>query len=112
MEVGESFKRILKLTEKVREDHDNGMFVMQAISIVMDSHPELRQGGLAHEVLQWYLCRMEAWFATDADLRSWDQVWEDAFVTARCPMSMWTLLHSHFYRGKTITRLNVEDEDI
>ncbi|GAB2287488.1 Probable polyamine oxidase 4 [Dionaea muscipula] len=76
MEVGESFRRILKLTEKVREDHDNDMSVMQAISIVIDSHPELRQGGLAHEVLQWYLCRMEAWFAADADLislRSWDQ---------------------------------------
>jgi hypothetical protein len=35
-----------------------------------------RQEGLAHEVLQWYLCRMEAWFAADADmisLQTWDQ---------------------------------------
>lgn len=35
-----------------------------------------RQEGLAHEVLQWYICRMEAWFAADADmisLKSWDQ---------------------------------------
>jgi len=35
-----------------------------------------RQQGLAHEVLQWYICRMEAWFATDADmisLKTWDQ---------------------------------------
>lgn len=35
-----------------------------------------RQEGLAHEVLQWYICRMEAWFAADADmisLESWDQ---------------------------------------
>lgn len=35
-----------------------------------------RQEGLAHEVLQWYICRMEAWFAADADmisLKSWDE---------------------------------------
>jgi polyamine oxidase len=35
-----------------------------------------RQQGLAHEVLQWYICRMEAWFAADADmisLQTWDQ---------------------------------------
>jgi hypothetical protein len=36
-----------------------------------------RQEGIAHEVFQWYLCRMEGWFATDADsisLQGWDQV--------------------------------------
>lgn len=36
-----------------------------------------RQEGLANNVLQWYLCRMEGWFATDADnisLKNWDQV--------------------------------------
>lgn len=36
-----------------------------------------RQHGLAHEVLQWYICRMEAWFAADADmisLKNWDEV--------------------------------------
>ena len=35
-----------------------------------------RLEGLAHKVLQWYLCRMEGWFAADADtisLKSWDQ---------------------------------------
>lgn len=35
-----------------------------------------RQEGLAHKVLQWYVCRMEAWFAVDADmisLKTWDQ---------------------------------------
>ena len=33
--------------------------------------------GLSHKVLQWYLCRMEGWFAADADsisLKCWDQV--------------------------------------
>ncbi|KAL5126455.1 putative polyamine oxidase 2 [Glycine soja] len=35
-----------------------------------------RLEGLSHKVLQWYLCRMEGWFATDADtisLKCWDQ---------------------------------------
>ncbi|GMH07835.1 hypothetical protein Nepgr_009675 [Nepenthes gracilis] len=76
IEVGETFKRILKETEKVRDDHGDDMSVLQAISIVLDRRPELRLGGLAHEVLQWYICRMEAWFAADADmisLKNWDQ---------------------------------------
>ncbi|GAB4836127.1 hypothetical protein Ancab_001043 [Ancistrocladus abbreviatus] len=63
-------------TEEVREGHKDDMSVLQAISIVLDRHPELRQEGLAHEVLQWFLCRMEAWFAADADmisLKTWDQ---------------------------------------
>ncbi|KAI5683816.1 hypothetical protein M9H77_05044 [Catharanthus roseus] len=76
IEVGEIFKTILKETDKVRNENSDDMSVSQAISIVLDRHPELRQEGLAHEVLQWYICRMEAWFAADADmisLRSWDQ---------------------------------------
>lgn len=34
---------------------------------------------MAYEVLQWYICRMEAWFAVDANLISlkcWDQASE------------------------------------
>ncbi|KAL6959702.1 putative polyamine oxidase 4 [Sarracenia purpurea var. burkii] len=76
IEVGDVFKRILKETEKVRDEYRDDMSVLQAISIVLDRHPELRQEGLAHEVLQWYICRMEAWFAVDADmisLKTWDQ---------------------------------------
>ncbi|OWM84952.1 hypothetical protein CDL15_Pgr027739 [Punica granatum] len=75
-EVEEIFKKILKETDKVRNEHPDDMSVLQAISIVLDKHPELRREGLAHEVLQWYICRMEAWFAADADmisLKSWDQ---------------------------------------
>ncbi|KAK8489023.1 hypothetical protein V6N12_018787 [Hibiscus sabdariffa] len=74
--VGDVFKRILKETEKVRDEHAKDMSVHQAISIVLDRHPELRQEGLAYEVMQWYICRMEAWFAADADmisLKCWDQ---------------------------------------
>ncbi|KAE9594437.1 putative oxidoreductase [Lupinus albus] len=76
VEIGETFKRILEETGKVRDEHPDDMSVSQAISIVLDRHPELRQKGLAHEVLQWYICRMEAWFAADADmisLQTWDQ---------------------------------------
>ncbi|CAK9169811.1 unnamed protein product [Ilex paraguariensis] len=76
IEVGDVFKTILKETEKVRDEHKDDMSVLQAISIVLERHPELRQEGLAHEVLQWYICRMEAWFAADADmisLSTWDQ---------------------------------------
>nr|WNT94116.1 hypothetical protein [Paeonia lactiflora] len=76
IEVGEIFKKILKETEKVRDEHKDDLSVLQAISVVLDRHPYLRQEGLAHEVLQWYICRLEAWFAADADmisLKSWDQ---------------------------------------
>lgn len=36
-----------------------------------------RLEGLEYEVLQWCICRLEAWFATDTDnisLKNWDQV--------------------------------------
>ncbi|KAI3927979.1 hypothetical protein MKW98_023580 [Papaver atlanticum] len=45
-------------------------------SLVFVSIPNLRLEGFAHKVLQWYLCRMEAWFAADADkisMKNWDQ---------------------------------------
>lgn len=74
--VGEMFEKILKEAVKVRDEHQDDMSVMHAISIVLDKHPELRQEGLADEVLQWYICRMEAWFAADVDaisLKNWDQ---------------------------------------
>ncbi|KAL1321537.1 hypothetical protein AAHE18_14G134500 [Arachis hypogaea] len=76
MDVGETFKRILEETGKVRDEDPDDVSVQQAISVVLNSHPELRQQGLSHEVLQWYICRMEAWFAADAymiSLKTWDQ---------------------------------------
>ncbi|CAO2833127.1 unnamed protein product [Amaranthus hypochondriacus] len=76
VEVGEVFKKILKETEKIRDAHNDDMSVLEGIAIVLDTHPHLRQEGLAHEVLQWFLCRLEAWFAADADmisLKTWDQ---------------------------------------
>uniref|UniRef100_A0A1D1ZGQ1 Putative polyamine oxidase 2 n=2 Tax=Anthurium amnicola TaxID=1678845 RepID=A0A1D1ZGQ1_9ARAE len=74
--VGEVFENILKETGKVRQGVDEDMSIKQAISIVLDRFPNLRQEGLAHKVLQWYLCRMEGWFSTDAEkisLKSWDK---------------------------------------
>ncbi|RZC26486.1 putative polyamine oxidase 4 isoform B [Glycine soja] len=76
IEVGDTYKRILAEIVKVRNEHPDDMPILQAISIVLNKHPELRLQGLAHEVLQWYICRMEAWFASDADiipLKTWDQ---------------------------------------
>ncbi|KAK6912347.1 Amine oxidase [Dillenia turbinata] len=49
IEVGETFKRILKETEKVRDEHSEDMSILQAISIVLDRCPDLRQKGIAHE---------------------------------------------------------------
>lgn len=76
IEVGEAFKKILKETEKVRDENHHDLSVLQAISVVLERHQELRQEGLAYEVLQWYICRMEAWFAADLDmisLKNWDE---------------------------------------
>ncbi|KAK3143680.1 hypothetical protein QOZ80_4AG0303500 [Eleusine coracana subsp. coracana] len=74
--VGKVFETILKETEKLREEINEDISIAKAIKIALERNPQLRQEGIAHEVLQWYLCRMEGWFATDADsisLQGWDQ---------------------------------------
>ncbi|KAI4308147.1 hypothetical protein L6164_031251 [Bauhinia variegata] len=74
--VGEAFEFILKETDKVRQEFSEDMSIFRALSIVFERRPDLRLEGLAHKVLQWYLCRMEGWFAADADtisLKCWDQ---------------------------------------
>jgi len=54
--------------------------IITLLGLVIDnisSSLETRLEGLAHKVLQWYLCRMEGWFAADSDtisLKAWDQV--------------------------------------
>ncbi|KAG4935730.1 hypothetical protein JHK85_050649 [Glycine max] len=63
-------------TDKIRQESSEDMSVLRGLSIVFDRKPELRLEGLAHKVLQWYLCRMEGWFAADSDtisLKGWDQ---------------------------------------
>ncbi|GKV15372.1 hypothetical protein SLEP1_g26165 [Rubroshorea leprosula] len=74
--VGELFESILKETDKVRQEYSEDMSIRCAFSIVFERRPDLRLEGLAQKVLQWYLCRMEGWFAADADtisLKCWDQ---------------------------------------
>ncbi|TKY46718.1 polyamine oxidase 2 [Spatholobus suberectus] len=74
--VGEIFETILQETDKVRQEFREDMSILHGLSIVFDRKPELRLEGLAHKVLQWYLCRMEGWFAADSDtisLKGWDQ---------------------------------------
>ncbi|KAG2712612.1 hypothetical protein I3843_04G125900 [Carya illinoinensis] len=74
--VGEAFESILEETDKIRQESSEDMSISRAFSIVFARNPELRLEGLAHDVLQWYLCRMEGWFAADADtisLKCWDQ---------------------------------------
>ncbi|CAI0461184.1 unnamed protein product [Linum tenue] len=74
--VGEAFEKILEETNKVREEHKEDMSIQQAFSIVFERRPDLRLDGVSHKVLQWYLCRMEGWFAADAEtisLQCWDQ---------------------------------------
>ncbi|CAA0808431.1 Probable polyamine oxidase 2 [Striga hermonthica] len=74
--VGETFETILKETDLIRQEFSEDMSIQRAISIVFDRRPDLRLEGLDNQVLQWYLCRMEGWFAADAEtisLKSWDQ---------------------------------------
>ncbi|CAK9176462.1 unnamed protein product [Ilex paraguariensis] len=74
--IGEAFEDILKETDQIRKEHSEDMSIHRAISMVFERRPDLRLEGLAHKVLQWYLCRMEGWFAADADtisLKGWDQ---------------------------------------
>ncbi|XP_051132362.1 probable polyamine oxidase 4 isoform X6 [Andrographis paniculata] len=66
-EVGVAFKKNLKEMDKVRNEQSNDISVKEAISIVMDRNQNLRQKGVLYEVLQWYICRMEAWFVADAE---------------------------------------------
>ncbi|KAJ9549263.1 hypothetical protein OSB04_021806 [Centaurea solstitialis] len=75
-QVGLTFESILEETNKVREEFSEDTSIQHAIAIVFERNPKLRLEGLAHKVLQWYLCRMEGWFAADADtisLKCWDK---------------------------------------
>ncbi|KAE9596324.1 hypothetical protein Lal_00048834 [Lupinus albus] len=75
-EVGKLFERVLEETNKIRQEFSEDMSILRALSIVFERKPEFRLEGLAHKVLQWYLCRMEGWFAADSDsisLKNWDQ---------------------------------------
>ncbi|OAE34520.1 hypothetical protein AXG93_1515s1020 [Marchantia polymorpha subsp. ruderalis] len=75
-EVGLAFEALLEETKKIREEISTDISVKKAFSTVLERRPDLRQEGLRYKVLQWYLCRMEGWFAADADnisVQSWDE---------------------------------------
>ncbi|KAH7405556.1 hypothetical protein KP509_15G075900 [Ceratopteris richardii] len=67
VEVGETFRSLLQEAKNLREEYVDDMSVSQAFAIVLERRPDLRMEGLAHKVLQWYICRLEGWFAADAD---------------------------------------------
>ncbi|PIA61162.1 hypothetical protein AQUCO_00300585v1 [Aquilegia coerulea] len=74
--IGDVFESILTETDKVRQERSEDISILEAIMIVLERRPDLRPEGLSHKVLQWYICRMEGWFASDADtisLKYWDQ---------------------------------------
>ncbi|EPS73706.1 hypothetical protein M569_01044 [Genlisea aurea] len=76
IEVGVTFKKILEETDKIRKEQSIDISVKEAMTTVLDRNPDLRLEGLSYEVLQWYICRMEAWFAADTDkisLKAWDE---------------------------------------
>ncbi|XP_071705477.1 polyamine oxidase 2-like [Rutidosis leptorrhynchoides] len=75
-QVGKTFETILEETNKVRDEFTEDMSIERAISIVFERNSNLRLEGLSYKVLQWYLCRMEGWFAADAEtisLKCWDK---------------------------------------
>ncbi|KAM3298734.1 hypothetical protein ACQJBY_040288 [Aegilops geniculata] len=74
--VGVIFEKILQETVKLRDEQEHDMPLEQAISMVLERHPDLKLEGLDDRILQWCVCRLEAWFAADADeisLKNWDQ---------------------------------------
>eukprot|EP00897_Mesotaenium_endlicherianum_P010554 jgi/Mesen1/9527/ME000639S08910 len=74
--VGEVFEEMLEETRKVRDEAEEDMCMRAAFEIVLERRPELRLEGVRKRVLQWYICRMEGWFAADVEklsLRHWDE---------------------------------------
>lgn len=65
--VGEVFENILQETVILSEECTNDMSMHHALLAAFERRPDLRLEGLAGKVLQWYMCRLEGWFATDAD---------------------------------------------
>ncbi|XP_030450111.2 polyamine oxidase 2-like [Syzygium oleosum] len=66
-EVGKTVENIMEEANKVRQECSEDMSLRRAFSLIFERRPELRLEGLHFKVLQWYLCRMEGWFAADAD---------------------------------------------
>ncbi|GJP29309.1 hypothetical protein CLOM_g13340 [Closterium sp. NIES-68] len=59
------FEDMLEETRQVCAKTDEDISMERAFSLVEQRRPDLRLQGVERRVLQWYLCRMEGWFATD-----------------------------------------------
>lgn len=64
-----------------------------------------RLEGLEYEVLQWCICRLEAWFATDMDnisLKNWDQVCSTGLSDTHMPIQICFILCQNHVKDEFI----------
>ncbi|CAI7777429.1 unnamed protein product [Closterium sp. NIES-53] len=59
------FEEMLEETRKICMNSSEDMNMEHALALVEQRRPDLTLQGVERRVLQWYLCRMEGWFATD-----------------------------------------------
>ncbi|KAJ7562206.1 hypothetical protein O6H91_03G058900 [Diphasiastrum complanatum] len=74
--VGRTFETLLQEINSIRAEFPEDISVLKAFSLVLERRPDLRLEGVQEKVLQWYFCRLEGWFAADADnisAQCWDQ---------------------------------------
>ncbi|KAH7283152.1 hypothetical protein KP509_35G064300 [Ceratopteris richardii] len=65
--VGNVFEQLVEEIKKLLGGTTEDISVRKAIEIVLERRPDLRLQGLCQKVMQWYICRLEGWFAADAD---------------------------------------------
>ncbi|CAI5977063.1 unnamed protein product [Closterium sp. NIES-64] len=59
------FEEMLEETRQICATTSEDMNMEHALALVEQRRPDLTLQGVERRVLQWYLCRMEGWFATD-----------------------------------------------
>ncbi|CAI5476134.1 unnamed protein product [Closterium sp. Yama58-4] len=59
------FEEMLEETRQICANTSEDMSMEHALTLVEQRRPDLGLQGVERRVLQWYLCRMEGWFATD-----------------------------------------------
>ncbi|CAI5985525.1 unnamed protein product, partial [Closterium sp. NIES-64] len=59
------FEEMLEETRQICKNTSEDMNMEHALALVEQRRPDLTLQGVERQVLQWYLCRMEGWFATD-----------------------------------------------
>ncbi|KAI5069121.1 hypothetical protein GOP47_0015422 [Adiantum capillus-veneris] len=65
--VSKVFEGILEEVKKLHMESAEDFSILKAIALVLARKPELRLTGICQKVMQWYICRLEGWFAADAD---------------------------------------------